>query len=196
MSIFENIINGFNSYIDAISGNTEPLTPYLAEAAHLITHTLLEDNKILCCSSGPAFAIGQQFCANLANSPKLQRPGFPAVFLGASQQHAITMIDQNQPNNIYARQVQALGREGDLLLVVASSGQEKPLLQALQAATECDMPAIVLCGGNYADVNNAMCSHSVAIPLRCQDADQTLAMQFMTVNLLTDLVEQLMFGTS
>ncbi|HEY9032711.1 MAG TPA: SIS domain-containing protein [Pseudomonadales bacterium] len=195
MSIFENIINGFNGYIDAISGNTEPLTPHLAEAAHLMAHTLLEERKIFCCTSGHAFAAGQQFCANLGNSQNLQRPGLPTVFLGNSQQHTLAMIDQQQSGSIYARQIQALGQPGDLLFVIATSGQEKPLLQAVQTAGEQQIACIAMAGGPHPDIHNALCSQSVNIPLRCESYGQLQAMQFLAVCLLGDLVEQLLFGT-
>jgi phosphoheptose isomerase len=194
MSIFESIINSFNGYINATSSCTEPLTPYIAEATHLLAATLLHEKKIFCCSSGNAFAVAQQFCADLGNSHNLQRPGLPALLLGAMQQHSLSMIDQNLQHDMYARQLQALAQEGDLLFVVSSSGQEKALLAAIHTACERNMPVITLTGGPHQEISQASGHNAVNIAIRGLSNSQTLAIQFLTAHMLSDLVEQLLFG--
>lgn len=191
MSIFETIINHFNGQMDAISGHTEALTPYIAEAAHLLAHTLLEGNKILCCSAGSSFAIAQHFCSEL-DSLNSQRPALPCILLGNSQSLAAAM-DQEEHHQYYSRQLNALGQSGDTVLLLSQSGQEKSLLHAIQTANSRALSLIIINSGSH-DLSATATGNHVNISLRNLSKAQSLAMQFLTISTLADLTEQLLFG--
>lgn len=193
MSIFETIINSFNGHIDAISGHTETLTPHIAEAAHLLVHTLLEGNRIICCSAGYSFPAAQHFCSEM-DGLNLHRPALPCLLLGSNLQNTLTMLDAEQQNDQYARQLRALGNEGDTLLVLSSSGQEKSLINAIHTACERQLSIVSINSGSDELLTAATHGNCVNIPLRGLSKPQALAMQFVIINLLSDLTEQLLFG--
>jgi|SRR5690554_5869437 len=193
MSIFETIINHYNSQIDAISRHTEVLTPYIAEAAHLLAHTLQEDGKILCAAAGHNYAIAQHVC-NQLDSLSQHRPALPCVLLGNSQGMAAAIDqDEEQTQHYYARQVSALGQAGDTLLVLAHSGQEKNLIHAIQAANHRGLSILLINSSDHCLASIANANH-VSIDLNEVDKAQALSLQFITLTLLVELTEQLLFG--
>lgn len=191
MSIFETIINHFNGQTDAISGHTEAITPYIAEAAHLFAHTLLEGHKILCCGAGKNTAIAQHFCAEL-DGLNPHRPALPCILLGG-QQNLAAAIDNEEQNDFLARQINALGQEGDTLLLLSHSGQEKSLIKAIETANSRKLSLVIINSGN-ADIALHASGNVVSIGLRQLPGIESLNLQFLIITMLTDLIEQLLFG--
>lgn len=191
MSIFETIINHFNGQIDAISGHTEASTPYIAEAAHLFAHTLLEGHKILCCGAGSSQAIAQHFCSEL-DGLNIHRPSLPCILLGGTQNIAAA-VDSDEPYDYLARQINALGNSGDTLLLISLSGQEKSLLRAIETANQRKLSLVIINSGNTDIALNAT-GNCVTLSLRNLPRLQALNLQFLTATLLADLIEQLLFG--
>lgn len=194
MSIFEAIVNHFNEHLDASSRSIETLTPYIAEAAHLFAHTLLEDKKVLCCTSGTALAVGSQFCNNLLGTTGLDRPSLPVQFLGANTANTLALLDSNQANESYARQIHAFGQPGDLLFIISSDNRENALIQAIAAAKERQLHLVSLTCGDASDIPALISNEHVNIPLLGVSHGQALSLQFVIVQMLSDLIEQQLFG--
>lgn len=192
MSIFEAIVNHFNAHLDASSNSIETLTPYIAEAIHLFTERLTEDNKIICCTSGSAQAAGKQFCDQLLNSATLDRPSLPALYLDTH--NSIALIDHNAIDETYARQIQALGNEGDLLFLISSSGQEKTLINAINTATIKKMHIVAITAGKSNDISTKIPASEVNIPIHGLSNIQTIGIQFLLAQILAELIEQQLFG--
>lgn len=190
MSIFEAIANHFNEHLDATSCSIDPLTPYIAEASHLLAQTLIEDKKILCVSSAGCAAAGQQFCQNLLGYMQFERPSLPAIYLG----NTLSLNDNCKSNEIYAKQIQALGQQGDLLVAFSSNGDEVPLLHAIASAQNRQMKIITLTAGKNQSISNATPKDQVNIPLPSATPYQAVNLHFLLAQMLAELVEQQIFG--
>ena len=195
MSIFEVIVNHFNEHLDTTSRSIEGLTPYIAEAAHLFSQTLLEEKKIICCTSGSSFAVGNQLCNNLLGKIDLERPSLPALFLAGNNATALSLLDNNAVDENYAKQIQALAQPDDLLFLISSSGKEPNLVKALQAAKNRQMNIVAITSGESAEISSKIGKEHVNISILGITNNQTLSLQFVIVQLLSELVEQLLFGT-
>src|SRR5690554_6736535 len=193
MSIFEVIINHYDSQIDAISRHTKALTPYIAEAAHLLAHTLHEEGKLLCAATGNNYAAALHFC-NEFDSLNQHRPALPCVLLGNSQGMIAAMDQDNeQIEDYYARQINALGQAGDVFVALSHTGQEKSLIHAIQAANSRDLSVLIINSSEYSLAPIANPNH-VSIDLHAVDRTQAINLQFITLSLLVNLTEQLLFG--
>lgn len=190
MSIFEAIVNHFNEHIDATSCSIEPVTPHIAEAAHLLAQTLIDDKKILCASSISCAAASHQFCQNLLGHIKFERPSLPAINLG----NTISLTDNSNINDAYTKQINALGQQGDLLIVFSSNGDEEQLLNAIESAHSRHMKIITLTAGSSQKVANATPKDQVIIPLVSPTPYQAINLHFILAQMLSELVEQQIFG--
>lgn len=192
MSIFEAIINHYNNQLDVISQHTESLTPYIAEAAYLLNQTFLEDGKILCASSTSAHPIAMHFC-QLLDGQHHQRPALPHIFLAQNQQPQFD-LSPDLAQHLYARQINALAKPQDTLVLFANQGQEANLVHAIEAANQIGMNTILINNGDYNLAHHIQCNHVV---IQLQAAIEPLhaqALQFLTASLLASLLEQLLFG--
>ena len=194
MSLFEAIVNQFNAHLDATSRSIEALTPHIAEAVHLLIETLTEDRKILCCTSDHAIAAGSQFCNLLQSSPNFDRPSLPAILLEAK--NVISLMENSAVDETFARQINAFANTRDLLLVISSSGNEPALLQAVDAAISKNMHIIALTGGDHSGLSDRIPSTEVNIPVTGLSSSQTTGIQFILAQMLSELIEQQLFGSA
>lgn len=195
MSIFESIVNSFNAHLDLTSQNIESLTPCIAESVHLFSAALLADKKIICCTSGDNYGTGMQFCHNLLNSTSLQRPGLPAIFLGAYPSSMVAMIHSESANEIYTKPLQALSLENDVLFIISSNGNEKCLLKAVDMAHEKHMPIVTLTSNRHNELAVKHTPSDALITVQSENTSHILGIQYLISLILSELVEQQLFGT-
>lgn len=192
MSIFEAIINHYNKQLEVISQHTELFTPYIAEAAYLLNQTFLEDGKVLCASAYNTHPVALQFC-QLLEGQAHQRPALPHLLLAQNQTVQLD-VDANFASSRYARQINALAKPQDSLVIFAHSGQEASLIHAIEAANLVDMNIVLLNSGDPNLAQQIQCNH-VAIQLQTPvESTQAQSLQFLTISLLASLLEQLLFG--
>ena len=191
MSIFEAIVNYFNEHIDNVSGSIETLTPYLAEAANLMSHTLIQNQKILTVSSPICFSAGHQFNTNLLSHTQLLRPALPSIFLNHAN---IANAACQSPETLFSQQVSALGHKGDLLFLLSSSGNEQALLNCIDSALQRQMNIISINTGEAQEIALNTPKDQVHIKLSSHTPMQASNIQFLVSQLLSDLVEQQLFG--
>ncbi|WP_299074680.1 SIS domain-containing protein [uncultured Paraglaciecola sp.] len=193
MSIFEAIVNHFNEHIDATSRSIDSLTPYIAEATHLLAQTLTEDKKIICIAAPSCFAAGQQFCHNLLGNNTLARPALPAIFLNNSNT-AAAVLSNDDHQQIHATQISALGQEGDLLLIFSFSGEEAALAHAMNAASNRQMNIVSIASGKATTIANQTPKDQVHIPMHGFNIQQSINLHFVLAQMLSELIEQQLFG--
>lgn len=191
MSTFEKIISHFNLQLDAISGSIEGMTAPTAEAAELITNGFIEGHKVICCTSANAIPAGREFSQQLLFSPRIDRPGLPAIFL----EHQTT-LPNHFPDEIFSKQVIALGEEGDILLLFSGSGNEKYLSSTIDAATFRKMKVVLCSAGKSTDLTDKMPPDGIAISLQQLPDHVAQLLQFMLGQLLPELIETQLFGIS
>jgi len=126
----------------------DELGPEVAEAGHRIGEALLAGNKILVCGNGGSAADAQHFVGELVNRFEIERPPLPAIALGTNAVTMTATANDYSFEEIYTKEVQALGNSGDLLLVISTSGQSANITGAVGAALERGLDLIILTGGD------------------------------------------------
>ncbi len=118
----------------------------LVEAGKMAAICLARGNKILFCGNGGSAADAQHLAAELSGRFEFKRPGLAGLAL-TTDTSALTAIGNDFGfEYIFARQVQALGQAGDMLIAISTSGHSPNVLRALQAANEQDLHSVGLCG--------------------------------------------------
>ena len=194
MSIFEAIVNHFNEHIDATSRSIETLTPYIAEAANLLGQTLIADKKIICVAAPNSFAAGQQFCQNMLGNIAMERPALPAIFLENSNTASASIANGNS-SSVHASQLAAIGQPGDALLIFSFTGEESALLNTIDAAIGRGMKVISIASGEASAIAQRTPNNHVHVPMTGFSAAQSIHLHFLLAQMLSDLVEQQLFGS-
>lgn len=118
----------------------------LQEAADVIGEALLSGHKLLCCGNGGSAADSAHLSCEIAGRYQLDRPGFAAIDLTACNALATALINDFPAEQVFARQVQALGQAGDVLVVFSTSGNSANVRLALQVAAARQMTRVAFLG--------------------------------------------------
>lgn len=138
-------------------------TGQVAETAKVMARSLVAGGKILFCGNGGSAADAQHFAAELVNRFLMERPPLPAVAL-TTDSSALTAIGNDYDFSlIFSRQVQALGRPGDVLVGISTSGKSPNVCEALRTAQENGLITVGLSGGNGGAMV-AHCHHALIVP--------------------------------
>ena len=132
-------------------------------AGELIVESMRSGGKLLACGNGGSAADAQHFVAELVGRMGPERRSLPAITLSVDPS-AVTAIGNDYGyENLFARQVEGLGRSGDVLLAISTSGKSPNVLRAIQVAREKGMRVIAL-SGQGGDALLAECDVSIHIP--------------------------------
>ncbi|MGE5194816.1 MAG: SIS domain-containing protein [Deltaproteobacteria bacterium] len=166
--------------------------PAILAAADAIAVTIQNAGKLLLCGNGGSAADCQHLAAEFTSrlSADFARPGLPAIALTTDTSFLTAYANDFDFEGIFARQVQALGKSGDILLGISTSGNSQNVIRAVETAKSLGMALIALTGrrGRLKDlVDIAICIPSDN-PQHIQEAH--LAIE----HLLCHLAERALFG--
>jgi D-sedoheptulose 7-phosphate isomerase len=190
----ERIYKIFQKSVDAKKQSSEQILPYIVDASGAIVNSLLNGGKILVCGNGPSAALAQLFTNNLINRFERERPSLPAIALGCDLTNVTSIAYESSFNEIFAKEIRALGNQGDTLVILSSSGNPSNLIQAIQAAHEKGMHVVTLSGrsgGNLSallDVND----HEILVPSDSRSRIHEL--HLLILFCLCDLIDEQLFG--
>ena len=108
----------------------------LADLAAAVHESWRAGGKLLICGNGGSAADSQHIAAELVGRFLADRPGYPAIALTTNTSVLTAVGNDYGFESIFARQVQALGRPGDVLLVISTSGNSANCIEAVAAARE------------------------------------------------------------
>ena len=170
------------------------LAPVIADAAQLMVNCLLADGKILACGNGGSAADAQHFSAELLNRFEMERPGLACVALTTDSSTMTSIANDFSFEQIFSKQVRALGRKGDVLLAISTSGNSLNVIEAIHAAHERNVHVVALTGRNGGKIGQLMTKQDVHI---CVGSDITARIQevhLLTLHCLCDAIDCSLLG--
>lgn len=194
MDLQDRIISNFHSSIDFQATASETLPPLLEHASSLMVNCLINDNKIICCGNGGSAALAQHFTSELLDKHDRDRPSLPAMALSADSATITSIANNSSFNEIYSRQVRALGQPGDILMVITSSCKSNNVVQAVQAAHERSMIVIAMTGGDGGDVASLLSAEDFEIRAPADHPIRIQEVHLLALHCLCDLIDYQLFG--
>lgn len=170
------------------------LAPSIANAAAVIVDALLKEQKVLACGTGGAAAIAQYGVALMLDQFELERPGLSAISLCSDSVTLTAIADENHFEQVFSKQVIALGMEGDILLAISSHGTSASIAGAIRSAQEQGMRVIALTGGDGGKVLDLLGEHDVHIGVPHDDRARIIESFLLTLHCLCDAVDSLLLG--
>ena len=172
----------------------ELLADPLARAAERMAKCLRNEGKILSCGNGGSAADAQHFAAELLNRFEMERPPLAAMALSTDTSTLTSIANDYSYNEVFSKQVRALGRSGDLLLAISTSGNSPNVMEAMSAAHERKMGVIALTGKKGGKMAAALGPNDVHI---CVPADRTARIQevhLLCLHCMCDAIDCLLSG--
>ena len=162
----------------------------IAEAAKLIASSLKNGGKVLTCGNGGSLCDAQHFAEELSGRYRHDRPALAAIALTEAS-HMTCVANDYGFEFVFSRFVQALGRRGDVLLAISTSGNSPNILNAAEAARAAGMKVVSLTGkngGKLADLSDI----EIRVP-HFGFADRIQEVHIKAIHIMILLIEKLMF---
>src|SRR5476649_1976366 len=139
MDLISRISENFSESAHLKLQSMDALAGPIAAAAERMVQCLRADGKILACGNGGSAADSQHFAAELLNRFEMERPGLAAMALTTDTSTLTSIANDYDFEQIFSKQVRALGQPNDVLLAISTSGASKNVARAISAAHEREM---------------------------------------------------------
>lgn len=146
MNLEARLQSHFDASIAAKQATLARALPQLARAARILAAALRDGGKVLACGNGGSAGDAQHFAAELTGRFERERPGLPGIALTVDSSALTAIANDYSYEQVFAKQVQALGRAGDVLLAISTSGNSANVVRAIEAAQALGMTVIALTG--------------------------------------------------
>lgn len=174
----------------------ELLASPIAKAAQAIVEALLKEHKVLACGNGGSAANAQYFASLMLNRYEMERPGLAAIALNADNTTMTSIADENHFENVYSKQISALGMEGDVLLAISTRGHSKNVLKAITTAQERGMHIVALTGDDGGKVVELLGEHDIHIGVPHDSAARIQETYILILHCLCDAIDCLLLGVN
>lgn len=183
----DKIISQLNESAQVLQQVSQLLAPRIEQAAQLMIHSLQSGGKILLCGNGGSAADAQHLAAELVVRLNKERAAIPAVALTVDTSILTAIGNDYQYELVFVRQLEALGRPGDILFAISTSGNSVNVVKAVEYARAAGLISIGLTGGT-GGLLIQKADHAIVVPSksvqRIQEAHITIG------HILCELVEE------
>lgn len=185
----------FDESIQVKQASEIVLGPAIEAASERIVASLLNDGKVLSCGNGGSAGDAQHFSSELLNRFEMERPGLAAVALTTDGSTVTAIANDYAYEEIFSKQVRALGRDGDVLLAISTSGNSGNVCRAITAAHERHMTVIALTGRDGGTMTNLLNDNDVEIRVPAERTARIQEVHLVVIHCLCDLIDTALLGT-
>jgi len=173
----------------------EALAQPIVRATEVMVTSLLANGKILACGNGGSAADSQHFAAELLNRFERERPGLAAMALTTDTSTLTSIANDYDYNQVFSKQVLALGQPGDVLLAISTSGNSPNVVAAVRAAHDRDMKVVALTGKGGGEIGKHLAAGDVHICVPHAVTARIQEVHLLTLHCLCDGIDCLLLGT-
>lgn len=184
-----NFTESIQTKIDA----SEQIAGAIERAGMTMVQALIAGNKILCCGNGGSAGDAQHFSAELLNRYETERPSLPAISLTTDTSTITSIANDYHYDEIFSKQLKALGNNGDVLLAISTSGNSRNVIKAIEAAVARDMPIIALTGKDGGDIAGLLGEHDVEIRVPSTRTARIQEVHLLVIHCLCDIIDSTLF---
>ena len=194
MDLINRISENFSESAHLKLQSMDALAGPIAAAAERMVQCLKLDGKIMACGNGGSAADSQHFAAELLNRFEMERPGLAAIALTTDASTLTSIANDYGYDQVFSKQVRALGQKNDLLLAISTSGNSRNVLAAVRAAHEGGMSVIALSGRNGGEMTELIQPGDIHICVPAQSTARIQEVHLLTLHCLCDAIDCLLLG--
>lgn len=184
----------FGVSIETMMGIADMLSTTIAKAGTRLVNCLLNNGKILVCGNGGSAANCLHFSTAMINQFEVERPPLPVIALTSDLGLITSIANESHHDHVFARQIQALGQEGDVLLAVTTSGNADSILHAVNAANDRGMDTIVLSGRDGGVIASHLGPEDIELRVTADNDARIHEAHLFIMHCFCDLIDQSLFG--
>ena len=194
MTLIQRIQTQFNESVAAKQAAVSVLSAPIEAAVRAMAASLAAGGKVMACGNGGSAADSQHFAAELLNRFEKERPPLAAIALTTDTSTLTSIANDYAYDQVFAKQVSALGRAGDVLLAISTSGNSPNVQEAIKVAHARGVRVVALTGKGGGTIGQQLKSDDIHL---CVPADRTARIQevhLLTLHCLCDGIDALILG--
>ena len=194
MSISARIHQQFNDSIATKQAALAAMAAPIEAAIRAMADSLKADGKIMTCGNGGSAADAQHFSGELLNRFERERPPLASIALTTDTSTLTAIGNDYRYEDVFSKQVQALGRRGDILLAISTSGNSANVIEAIHAAHAKGVRVVALTGRQGGKIAGVLAPDDIHL---CVPSDRTPRIQevhLMCIHCLCDGIDTLILG--
>ncbi len=196
MDMLERVREHFTESIATKEASIDIISADIVKAGALMAEALLADGKILSCGNGGSAADSQHFSSELLNRFEMERPGLPAMALTTDSSTLTSISNDYAYEEIFSKQVRALGKSGDILLGISTSGNSENVCRAIAAAHERGMQVVALTGRDGGRMADMFRDDDVEIRVPATRTARIQEVHLLAIHCLCDLIDSRLLGSA
>ena len=173
----------------------ETLGAPVARAGALLAESLKNGGKALACGNGGSAADAQHFAAELVNRFEAERPPLAGLALTTDSSTLTSIANDYAYQQVFAKQVRAIGPRGDVLLAISTSGNSANVIEALHVAHELGVRVIGLTGNGGGKMAPLLTADDVHICVPHKSTARIQEVHLLVLHCLCDAIDFQLFGT-
>ncbi len=194
MDLISRINKNFQDSINTKQRASDVLAEPISRAAQTITQSFLNGGKVLSCGNGGSAGDAQHFSSEMLNRFEMERPGLPAIALTTDSSTVTSIANDYDYNQIFSKQVTALGHAGDVLLAISTSGNSENVNKAIEAAHDREMTVIALDGKSGGEMAGKLSLNDIEICVPSESTARIQEVHLLVIHCICDLVDHQLMG--
>jgi D-sedoheptulose 7-phosphate isomerase len=194
MSLQDRIINHFTDSIKTKQDAMSCLCELIEFASQKIVESLINDKKILTCGNGGSAGDAQHFSSEMLNRFERERPALPAIALTTDTLTLTSVANDYHFDEVFSKQLRALGQAGDILLVYTTSGNSSNIVSAVKTAHDKEIIVIALTGKDGGALASILNESDIEIRVPSESTARIQEVHLLVTHCLCDLIDQQLFG--
>src|SRR5262245_28722705 len=174
--------------------SAKPLLEPVTRAGTLLADALRQGGKVLACGNGGSAADAQHFAAELVNRFEMERPPLAGIALTTDTSNLTSIANDYAWVQVFSKQVRALGRRGDVLLAISTSGNSANVLEAVGAAHELGLHVIGLTGNGGGKMAPLLGPDDVHVCVPHKTTARIQEVHLLALHCMCDAIDFHLFG--
>ncbi|HKM25833.1 MAG: phosphoheptose isomerase [Gammaproteobacteria bacterium] len=185
----------FQASIETKQQALNVLPAAIENASLMMVSSLLNEGKLLACGNGGSAGDAQHFSSEMLNRFERERPSLPAIALTTDSSTITSIANDYSYEEVFSKQIRALGQEGDVLLAISTSGNSANVVQAIHAAHDRNMHVVALTGKDGGQIAPLLLPDDVEIRVPSNVTARVQEVHLLVIHSLCDLIDHQLFGS-
>lgn len=194
MDLTVRINKQFDDSVEVKRQSKAALAQPIADTVAAMVECLRQDGKILVCGNGGSAADAQHFAAELINRFEIERPELAAIALTTDSSVLTSIANDYDYNQIFSKQVRGLGRKGDVLLAISTSGNSANVVAAIEAAHARNVRVVALTGRDGGKMGVMLKADDIHICVPAKVTARIQEVHLLTLHCICDGIDHVMYG--
>ncbi len=192
--MLQKIQDKFKESIQIQIASSELLPTVIHQAANRVVECLLNGNKVIVCGYGRSYGNAQLLVSHLLHRYELARPSFSSILLSFEGISATMSSQDNEVSLLYKKQLQAIAKEGDILIAFSPFGDEEIVLNAIYSAVNENLGIIAFTSNHNDHTKGLLANTDTEIVIQSNNEMRIIEGHLFSLNLLCETIDSLLFS--